>query len=443
MFASLILLAAFLAGQAPPVTQPADADATAGQRPAMTSAADELKAEVRGLVRQLDSDELRRRDAAEQALIEKGPAVVDLLPSPAERVSAEVRQRLDRIRQKLQQAAVEAAVKPSLITLRADRMPVSKILAAIAGQSGNAITDYRRQFGQPEDDAAAKITFDKTPFWQALDQLLDQAGLTVYPYADEPGLSIVARPPGVPPRAAAAVYSGPLRFEPVRLDAQRDLREPKSSVLRLTIEAAWEPRLKPIAFAQRLADIDATDDRAQPLQVQSEEAALEVPVEGQKSAVELVLPFALPPREAKQIARVKGKLTAMIPGRIEEFSFGDLLKAKNVEKRQAAATVTLEQVRQNNEAWEIFVRVRFDRPGDALASHRGWIFRNEAYLESPDGKHIAYDTLETTLQTQNEVGVSYIFVLEKPPADLKFIYKTPGAILTSSFDYELTNLKLP
>jgi hypothetical protein len=209
------------------------------------------------------------------------------------------------------------------------------------------------------------------------------------------------------------------------------------------IEAAWEPRLKPIVLTQRLADVQAVDDRAGALKVESDEAEMEVPVDGLKSAVELILPFALPPRAAKEIARVKGKITALIPGRIELFSFDDLLKAKNVERRQAGVSVTLEQVRQNNEAWEVFIRVRFDEPGDALASHRGWIFRNEAYLETADGKPIAYDTMETTRQTKNEVGVSYIFMLDKPPTDMKFIYKTPGAIIGNTFEYELRNLKLP
>ena len=114
-----------------------------------------------------------------------------------------------------------------------------------------------------------------------------------------------------------------------------------------------------------------------------------------------------------------------------------------MEKRLAGVTVTLEQVRKNNEAWEVFVRARFDDAGDALASHRGWIFRNEAYLEGPDGKPIAYDTMETTLQTKNEVGVSYIFVLDKPPANMKFVYKTPGAILGTNVEYEIRNLDLP
>ncbi len=165
-------------------------------------------------------------------------------------------------------------------------MPLSKILAALAEQSGNKIVDYREQFGQPASDPALKVHFDKTPFWQALDQVLDQANLTVYPFGDEPGLNIVGRGVGQTLRAQNAVYAGPFRFEPIRLDAQRDLRDPKASILRLTVEAAWEPRLKPISLVQRLADVEAVDDRSKPLKVESEEAEIEVPVEGLKSAVE-------------------------------------------------------------------------------------------------------------------------------------------------------------
>lgn len=245
------------------------------------------------------------------------------------------------------------------------------------------------------------------------------------------------------PRTKDAVYSGPFRFDPVELIAQRDLRDPKSRLLRLTFDAAWEPRLKPIFLLQRLADVEAVDDRGQPLAAESTDAEMEVPVEGLKSAVELTLPFALPPREAKEITRVKGKLTAVVAGKIEEFRFDDLLNAKNVEKHAAGVTVTLERTRQNKSILEVFVRTRFDAPGDALASHRGWIFHNEAYLEGPDGKPIEYDDMETTRQTKNEVGIRYDFPLEKPPADLKFIYKTPGAILSTDVEYEFRNLRLP
>ena len=411
--------------------------------PGAPAAGDDLKEDIRRLVRQLDSDELAQRNAAEEALIGKGPAALELLPAATDRLSAEVRERLARVRQKLQQAAVESSVKPSLITLDGDAMPLSKVLAALAEQSGNKIVDYRQQFGQPASDPPLKVHFAKTPFWQALDRVLDQAKLTVYPFGDEPGLNIVGRGVGQTLRGKTRFTPGRSASSRYGLDAQSDLRDPKASILRLTVEAAWEPRLKPISLTQRLADVEALDDGSKRLKVESEEAEIEAPVEGQKSAVELTLPFALPPREAKEIARIKGKITASIPGRIEEFRFDNLLTAKNVEKRLAGVTVTLEQVRKNNEAWEVFVRARFDDAGDALASHRGWIFRNEAYLEGPDGKPIAYDTMETTLQTKNEVGVSYIFVLDKPPDNMKFVYKTPGAILGTQVEYEIRNLDLP
>jgi hypothetical protein len=425
MFTGLMLIVCSLLGQPP---QPTNED---------------LKLEVRRLIEELDSDELARRDAAEQALIEKGPAVLDLLPADNRRLSAEVRQRLARIRNKLQQLAVAATLQPALITLRADGLPLFKILDALKQQSGNTLVDYRAQFGQPVSDPKLKVNFDKEPFWQALDQVLDQAGLTVYPYSDQAGLNLVNRSADELPRVKSACYSGPFRFEPVLLLAQRKLLSSQPGSLRLVIEAAWEPRLKPIMLFMRLANTEAVDDLGQPLTVQSAAAEMEVPIETLKSAVELSLPFALPPRQAREIARIKGKLTAIIPGKIEEFRFGDLLKAKNVEKRIAGVTVTLEQVRHAHEVLEVYVQVRFDEPGDALASHRGWIWRNQAYLEVPGEKPIAYDSLETTEQTKNQFGARYIFPVEKPTADVNFVYKTPTAILQAEVEYEFHHLKLP
>ena len=159
--------------------------------------------------------------------------------------------------------------------------------------------------------------------------------------------------------------------------------------------------------------------------------------------MKLDLPLRLPPRDVQKIASLKGKLTAMIPGKIETFRFSKLAGAKNVEKRIAGVTVTLEEVRKNNEAWEVRVKARFDDAGDALASHRNWIFANPAFLEGPDGKPVAYDTFETTAQEKNEVGLAYLFNLDKPLGQFTFVYKTPGVIITSEFPYELKDIKLP
>src|SRR3972149_3169916 len=248
MFTGMLLTAWILIGQ-----------------PAET-ANDQLKQEVDRLVHQLDSPQLAQRNAAEAALIQKGAAVLDLLPADDQRLSAEVQERLKRIRQKLQQLAVASALKPALITLSGENLPLSKILAALEEQSSNKIVDYRQQFGQPTTDPPLKVNFDNTPFWQGLDQVLDQAERRGYHYADQPGLNLVGRPEsewGLH-HPQNAVYSGPFRFEPIRLVVQNDLRDPKASSLRLSVEAAWEPRLKPICLLYRPADAPAVDDRGQP-----------------------------------------------------------------------------------------------------------------------------------------------------------------------------------
>jgi hypothetical protein len=410
-------------------------------------AAEELKSDVRRLVRQLDASQLAQREAAEAELLKRGPVILELLPQPSDRQSAEVQQRLGRVRQKLQQQAADDAARPSLITLHGDAMPLSKVIEALQRQSGNTIVDSRGRLGQPAADPPLKLNFDKTPFWKALDQVVDQAGLEIYPFGEKAAIHVTALPDRSPSasrlaRASRICYSGPFRFEPVSVAARRELRQGESSLV-LNVETAWEPRLRIIGLTQRMADVTAVDEDGNPLPVADDEAQLDIPTTSEASAVKLDLPLQLPARDVHRIASLKGKLLAMIPGKIETFRFDKLAKAKNVEKRIAGVTVTLEQVAKNNDAWELRMSVHFDDAGDALESHRTWIFNNDAHLEGPDGKPIAYDTFETIAQEKNEVGIAYLFNTDQPLDKLTFVYKTPGTIVNSGFNYELKNIDLP
>jgi hypothetical protein len=225
--------------------------------------------------------------------------------------------------------------------------------------------------------------------------------------------------------------------------AERDLRNPKNQVLGVTVEITWEPRLSPISLQQRMADVSAVDDSGNPVPVGTEEAELEIPVEPEAMAKEVRIPLGLPPREVKQIARLAGTFTALVPGKVETFRFKDLEKAKDVRQRVAGVTVTLEGTRKNNKIWEVRMRVSFDEASGALQSHRNWIFENEAFLEDPDGRQVVHGTFETTRQTKNEVGVAYLFRPEGPLADYTFVYKTATAILSTQFKYEMRDIKLP
>ncbi|MGW8257664.1 MAG: hypothetical protein ACWGMZ_09285, partial [Thermoguttaceae bacterium] len=87
----------------------------------------------------------------------------------------------------------------------------------------------RKPFGQEANDRRLSVDFDKTPFWRAFDRVLDQAGLTVYAYADRPGLNLVARSADQGLRSKNVFYAGVFRFQPLALVAQRDIDEPKNS----------------------------------------------------------------------------------------------------------------------------------------------------------------------------------------------------------------------
>jgi hypothetical protein len=403
--------------------------------------APDLKLEVRRLVRQLNAPRLAERNAAEERLLALGPEALPYLPASSDSLPAEVEQRVARIRQVLQKQQARSTAQASTVTLHGLR-PLSEILAAFENQTGNKITGIQG-FNPRAANVELDVAFDKTPFWQALDQVVDRANLTVYNYGPEKAVTLRPRGEGLLPRVGRAYYQGPFRFEPTLVEASRDLRNESQQSLHLTVEVAWEPTLAPISLQLPMNQIEAVDENGNRLAVDGRHAQLEVPVTADSMASELRIPLALPPRSIKQIAHFKGLLKALLPGKIETFRFQDLEQAKEVEQRIAGATVMLEGVRKNNDLWEVRLRVRFDNAGEALQSHRGWIFDNEAYLQGPDGKRISWGTYETTRQTDNEVGLAYMFSVDGSLAAHTLVYKTPGLILTAEVPFEIHGVPLP
>jgi len=394
--------------------------------------------EVRRLVRRLDSAQLAQREAAEQALIALGPAVLEHLPAATASASAEVQQRLGRIRLVLERRLAESTAQPARVTLEVQAMPLDRVLAELSRQTGNRLVDTRVGVSA----APISVRFVNTPFWEALDQTLDLAGADLYPYGQR-GLSIIARTSLDARRVGRAAYCGPLRIEPTSVDARRNLRHAAASTLRLTLEVSWEPRIHPINIKHRLADLEAFDEHGQRLTTGREPGELEALIQPADMAKEFQLSLPLPPRSVRQIAVLKGRLQALLPGREEAFRFGDLGRAANVEQRVAGATVTLEGVRRSGSQHEVRILVRFDRTAGALESYRGWIFHNEARLEDPQGKPLRPATFETTRQTDKEMGLAYVFQVSGPLDGYQFVYRTPVSIVATTFDYELRGIDLP
>ncbi|MCI0492928.1 MAG: hypothetical protein L0Z07_08325 [Planctomycetes bacterium] len=367
-------------------------------------------------------------------------AAEDEKPSDADR-------ELLRIRAGVEEHMAKTAVAGTTITLSANKRPLKEVFAIIEEQTGNRFIDNREQ--APEDakagetEIAITLDFKSEPFWSCVDQVLDQAGRGIYYYAGEDALSIVPRGRGEGPRFGRAVYSGPFRVEVLEIQSQRHLRQPKNKSLRLQLEVAWEPRLRPIAISQPAADLQATDETGRHLTVSEPDEVLDVEVPVGTQAAEILLPFELPPREVARIATLRGKLRALVPGLQVQFRFDDLAKAAGKTERRSGVAVTLDDVRQNNAIWEIHMRLTLDEGSQTLESHRGWVFQNISYLVGADGKHIEHAGFETTRQTQNEVGVAYLFDLPDGIEGLSWVYETPAAIVELPVEYELKDIELP
>jgi hypothetical protein len=268
--------------------------------------------------------------------------------------------------------------------------------------------------------------------------------LTVYNYSGEPdAVALVARSEQASDRSGRAAYAGLFRFEGWKIEARRDLRNPGNQALLLTIDVTWEPRVSPIVLQIPLGNIAARDERGNALPVDAQISRFEIPVEESIPAAEIQIPLVLPDRSVQKIASLTGRLTAIVPGRIETFEFKDLQQAQSVEKNRANVTVILDRVRQNVDVHEVRVRVRYAESENALDSHRGWIYNNEAYLLDPQGERIEDIGMQTFRQTQDEVGVSYLFDRELGLEGCKFVYKTPASLVNLPVEYELADIPLP
>lgn len=406
------------------------------------------------LVEQLNADDAPQREAAEKALVELGlagdadavDAFLNALPKPNDDMPQEVQARLARVATEVRTRTAKKAVDATRLTLDVTEAPLKEVLEAIEKQTGNRVTDYREQFGQ--EALAKKVTLkvDDEPFFSGLDKMLDAIQMQPYAFSGEETLALVERDQGALRRAGrGAVYAGPFRIEATNVTAQRGLRSPDQSSLRIDLEIAWEPRLKPIALTQAAGDVKAIADDGREVPAAAEDAAFDVEVDAGAHAAEVTLPLQLPAREAKTLTSLTGKLTALVPGRIVDLKFEKLAAAKEVAQEAGGVTVILDRVVENQALWELHMRIKVESLEAGLESHRGWVFQNITFLQDKSGERLDNAGFETTLQTEKEAGFVYLFELPegREIGDYVWVYRTPTSIISMPVEYKLEDVPLP
>jgi hypothetical protein len=327
-------------------------------------------------------------------------------------------------------------------------LTLQDVCGEIEKQTGNKIIDYRAHLHQQANNPRFKLDIKDAPFWQAVDALLDATNMTVYRYSGKDGLAIVDRNADELPRSGRAVYSGPLRLEVDRIVADRQPASKRQGSLKVNLAIAWEPRLAPVMIEQPVGQIQALDDQGKPLEFAVNEGTLQTAVNGGGTSVQLLFPFALPPRSVATISSLKGTLNISFPGQLEAFEFDHLPAAtqpgfKPREQSKGAVTVFLDQVRKNNDLWEVVTRIRFGSAAETPQPNHNWILQNEAYLEDSEHRRVENAGFHNSMQTNTELGIVYQFELPAGVEGYTFVYKTPTSMHVLPVTYELKNLQLP
>lgn len=380
---------------------------------------------------------------AESRLVEMGPEVMDQLPPITENMSELLRARLMRIRVQLQKQVAAQLAEPTHVSLNG-KMKLSEALAAIQQQTGNRIIDNREAYANQADDPEIETDLESAPFWQAVETLLDRAGMVVDPNVLEPRtLGFTRLEEGVTSPIQRARSFGRFRFEPLRTESFRNLRQPSDRFLRLGLEISWEPISAPVALIYRPDTMVATDENGESLKLTGPDEPTEIPVLETGSAVEIDLPFELSDSKSLKIAKLSGSLDAMIPGQYATFEFSDLAAQKAQTQSRGGVTVTLQRARKSQGLVDIWILVQILGADELLKSHRGWVYNNPAQLIAADGSAQDYVGMDTFRQTETDFGISYKYDVPGELDGFKFRYRTPAAILSVPVDFQLSDIRLP
>jgi hypothetical protein len=409
-----------------------------------------LRDRVLQLVDRLDTEKVEAREAATLSLIKLGPNILSLLPDPATVTSTERKDRLVRIRAALAEKAAELNTAASRVTITGNGIRLSEALQQLQKQTGNAITDIREQLGAEVTNPALDLDVRDKPFFEAIDEIARLADVSTSYSTGDGSIGIMAgasatAAPGMPASKATPLiqYSGPFRIELQQLSLSRDFRA-GTAVANIRLEAAWEPRLRPMLLKLKAEELKVADDRKKVVKPQIATEAEEVVLRPENPAAEINLNLDAPERDAKKLASLLVKAEVTIPAGIKTFKFPSLAQ-KGVTSKQGDVSVTLEDIEVDEQVWKVNVTLVYPGEGPAFESYRQGLFNNRLWLQRADGSRFEHNGgFSNTGSDGGKLGFEYLFVDAPGKAeDYQLIYETPSKVITIPLEFEFKDVVLP
>ncbi len=401
---------------------------------------DEMKIAIKAaeLQQKLDDPSIEVRDNAEAAIIKLGALALDYLDPVTEDSPTDTIERLGRIRKALETVVVEAAVKPTLISLKGN-FSVKEAADKIAKQSGNKIV-WADGLDAQIQDRKVDLEIEKASFWEAMEIFEAKAKVRANTFGGTAGELLL-----VPATNAVTVpmdASGIFQTSVVQVSARRNLENPELDYCGIRIRVRWEPRLAPITLAIPASSVSVIDEFDDKVQLPNPAATFSAAVQPEIPEVEFSIPIGLVDRQVEKISKLEATLKAVMPGRSETFEFRKIGRLKpGYKQSKAAVSVSLNGIEKNEELFGILVKYSFDQTGDALESHMSWIFENPLKLIDKDGKEYLPLAKESAGRNENTVGIRYYF--GDDPSAMTLKCETPAAIVPMEVKILLQNIPLP
>lgn len=405
---------------------------------------DPTQGQVDQLVRLLSHSQLTRRGQAHQALIDMGPAVLDLLPPESTQLPAEAISRLKSIRQDLYKQVAKQSTAATPISMTGD-YKLEEVLNQLELQGG---IEFKTD---ADTEQLIDVAFDQQPFWEVVDAVLDFAKLDIAPFGAEhlSQFVLVDRHEDSAPRSELARYEGVFRIAPVRVSKSKSFTNPAVDSTQLFIHVAWEPGIQPVLMQLALKDLKAVDSTGKDISPQNKDTVRTINLEGERRSAELSIPLLPANSEARAIRSLSGRFETLLPARSEAFEFsinGLNNAALPLVYTKAGVDVVLQSFKHDKEKIICDLKVHYKSAGRAFESHRGWVFKNPCVLVDSDGNKQQPLSRDTIGQGENFVTFRYEF---KPTNEIDLDndcvirYFTPTLLVERDVPFMLLGIPLP
>jgi hypothetical protein len=399
-----------------------------------------LRDRVLQLVDRLEAPKPEAREAALASLLKLGPKALPMLPDPATLPAGNRKDQIEKLRASLRNAEEEINPNASRVTLTGKGVRLSEAIQQLQKQTGNVITDLREQLGAEVTNPALDLEVHDKPFLEALDLVAKQAEVGIDFHTGDGSVGIMAGGAAAKPPIQ---YSGPFRIELKQIGQARDFGT-GASTTNVQLEAAWEPRIRPMLLKLKAGGLKVVDDRGRPVKAQVEMESDEVAVRPENPVAELNLNLESPDRSAAKFKTLAVTAEVTVPAGIKVFKFPSLAQ-RDVTVTHGNVSVALQGTEVDEQVWKVGVELAFPGEGPAFESYRQGLFNNRIWLQRADGSRFEHNGgFSNTSNAGGKLGFEYLFV-DAPgqPSDYQLVYEAPSKVIAVPLVFEFKDVPLP